>query len=220
MIKNLIFDLDNTIIKSEKNDALVYKEALRNFGYDEQDYWNIYLTIDKYEEIFSEEKNLYDKKELIDFINKELNRKYSYEFMDELLRVVGYWSEKIILSEEIIKKLFKKYNLYIYTNYFKKAQQERIEKIGYSKYFKEIFSADIYGSKPFKSSFQKVLQKMNATPDECIMIGDTKDKDILAANNIGMKSILYDYDGRRDIDNIKLKDYIVIRKIDELQEVL
>lgn len=200
MIKNLIFDLDDTIIKDEKSDALVYKEALKKLGYDEEDYWQVYCAIDRYEEIFTEEKNLYDKKELIDFINKVLDRNYSYELMDELLRVAEYWTENLVLSEETVKKLSEKYNLYIYTNYFQSSQKKRIEKIGYDKYFKEIFTADIYGSKPFKSSFRKVLNKIDTLPDECIMIGDSKTKDVLAANNIGMKSILYDYNGKRDVN--------------------
>lgn len=220
MIKNIIFDLDDTIIRDEKSDALAYKEALSNLGYDEDDYWKVYCAIDRYEEVFTEENNFYNKKELIDFINKVLNKNYAYEFMDELLRVAEYWTKNVILSEEIVKKLSEKYNLYIYTNYFKESQQKRIEKIGYSKYFREIFSADIYGSKPFKSSFEKVLKKINATPDECIMIGDTKNKDILAANNIGMKSILYDYDGMRDKKDIKLENYIAIKNIAELLEIL
>lgn len=220
MIKNLIFDLDDTIIRDEKSDALVYKEALRKLGYDEEDYWNVYSAIDKYEDIFTEEKNLYDKKELIDFINKVLNKNYAYELMDELLRVAEYWTKNIILSEDTVKRLSEKYDLYVYTNYFEKSQENRIEKIGYSKYFKGVFGADIYGSKPFKSSFEKVLKKINATPDECIMIGDTKSKDILAANKIGMKSILYDYDGKRDKKDIELENYIVIKDMDELLDII
>jgi len=161
MIKNLIFDLDDTIIKDEKSDALVavkeeYRklgiatklmkqaeeiartkeikkiwlfsgfhrkdahELYKKLGYDEEDYWQVYCAIDRYEEIFTEEKNLYDKKELIDFINKVLDRNYSYELMDELLRVAEYWTENLVLSEETVKKLSEKYNLYIYTNYFQK----------------------------------------------------------------------------------------------------
>ena len=80
--------------------------------------------------------------------------------------------------------------------------------------------ADIYGSKPFKSSFEKVLKKINATPDECIMIGDTKNRDILAANKIGMRSILYDYDGKRDKKDIELENYIIIKNMDELLDIM
>ena len=220
MIKNLFFDLDDTIIKDDKSDAEVYKKALRKCGYNEDDYLNIYVAIDKYESIFTEEYNLYDKKEIIDFINKTLNKNYSYNLIDKLLRESSKWTKRVILTEDIVRKLSKKYNLYIYTNYFKASQVKRIETIGYSKYFKKIFSADVYGSKPFKSAFQKILDEIGAIPEECMLIGDTKSKDILAANNIGMKSILYDYNGKRDNKEVEAENYVVIRNIEELLEIL
>ena len=37
MIKNLFFDLDDTIIKDDKSDAEEYKEALKKYGYNEED---------------------------------------------------------------------------------------------------------------------------------------------------------------------------------------
>ena len=44
--------------------------------------------------------------------------------------------------------------------------------------------------------------------------------DILAANNIGMQSILFDYDGKRDNKAIELKDYIVIKNMNDLDKIL
>ena len=131
-----------------------------------------------------------------------------------------YWNKKVFIEEDIINKLSSKYNLYVYTNYFKSAQEKRLEKIGYLKYFKKVFAADYYGSKPFKSSFEKVLKEINAISEECIMIGDDKANDILAANNMGMKSILFDYNGRRDKKEIEAKDYIVIKDMKELEKIL
>lgn len=220
-VKNIFFDLDDTIIKHEKRDILAYKEALKNCGYDEKDYLKVYTQIDAYEKKFTEKKNGFDRKDLIDFINKTLNKNYSYKLMNELIRTVGkYWIGYILLEEEIVKKLSEKYNLYIYTNFFLESQQKRIELIGYSKYFKKIFASDIYGGKPFKSSFIKILEELNVKTEECIMIGDTKGTDILAANNIGMKSILFDYDGKRDKKEIKAENYIVIKDMKELLEIL
>ena len=46
MIKNVIFDLDNTIIKDSESDALYYKEALRKYGDNEDDYMKLYNVID------------------------------------------------------------------------------------------------------------------------------------------------------------------------------
>lgn len=221
MIKNLIFDLDNTIILDKDSDSEFYKEALRNCGYDEGNYYNIYMAIDEYDKLITEESMYYNKKEMLNTINQVLHTDYSINLVDEIIRVIGqYWTKRIILKENIVKELVKKYNLYIYTNYFHEAQEKRIENIGYLNYFKKVFGADEYGSKPFKKSFENVLKEMNSKPEECIMIGDDKTRDIMAANNIGMKSILYDYNGKRDKKEIELKNYIVINDMEELLKIL
>ena len=221
MVKNLIFDLDNTIIKNKDTDCLYYKDALRNCGYDEINYYNIYMAIDEYDKLITNEHMYYNKQEMLDTINKILNTNYSIKLIDEISKVIGkYWIEDVILKENILSKLSEKYDLYIYTNYFHEAQKNRIENIGYSKYFKKIFGADEYGSKPFRQSFENVLKEIDAKPEECIMIGDDKSRDIQAANNIGMKSILFDYNGKRDKKELKLDNYIVINDMERLLEIL
>ena len=215
-IKNLIFDLDGTIIASQKEDYLVYKEPLKKLGYNEDDCLKIYMTIDDYEKSFTDEKNIYDKKDMMNFINQRLNKNYSFELIEELILAGRNWMKEVIISKNIIEELSEKYNLYIYTNYFYECQNGRIEGIGYSKYFKKIFSSDIYGTKPFKSSFERVLKELKTKADKCIMIGDTKAIDIAAADNVGMKSILYDYNGKRDKKEIIANNYTVIKNMEEL----
>ena len=123
-------------------------------------------------------------------------------------------------KELFIEYLASKYNLYIFTNYFEDAQSERIKNIGYEKYFKGIFAADKYGSKPFKKSFENVLNKIEAKPEECLMIGDNKSRDILGASTVNMKAILVDYNGFRDVKDIKLDNYIAVSDINEIKDIL
>ena len=52
------------------------------------------------------------------------------------------------------------------------------------------------------------------------MIGDDKAKDIMSANKVGMKSILYDYTGKKNEKECNVKDYIVVRNFDEVLEIL
>ena len=140
MIKNIIFDLDNTIILDLEDDAEYYREALRIAGYDESDYYNIYCAIDEYENLITEENIYYEKNALLYLINKSLGKNYSIELIDAINYVIGkYWSKRVLLNENTVKYLSEKYNLYVYTNYFEEAQVERINNIGYSKYFKKVF---------------------------------------------------------------------------------
>ena len=52
------------------------------------------------------------------------------------------------------------------------------------------------------------------------MIGDSKLTDIACANSVGMKAILYDYNGRRDFKDVQLNNYTVIKKMEELLNLL
>ena len=133
-IENLIFDLDNTIILDKDEDIETYKEALENLGYNSEDYYKIYSAIDETEELLTEDDVYFTKEKTLNYINKKLNRNYTIELLDELSNSVGkYWIKNILLDQKIVEYLYKKYNLYVYTNFFEKGQYERLQNIGYDK---------------------------------------------------------------------------------------
>lgn len=220
-IKNILFDLDNTLIENQEEDVLWYKKALSNLGYDENDYMNIYNAIDQYELTLSEENNFYSKQSMLDFINTSLGKSYSIELIDELNKYIAkYWTKHPFIDEKTLQYLSSKYNLYIFTNWFKDAQAGRLENIGLLKYFKDIFSAEYYGTKPFKSTFENVLDTLNCKADECVIIGDSKYCDILGARNVGMNAILFDYNGSRDKSDIIVDKYSIITELKQLEDLL
>lgn len=220
-IKNILFDLDNTLIKNEDDDMLYYKEALSNLGYDENDYNRLYDVIDDYETTFTEKENFYSKNEMLDFVNKKLNKSYSIELIDEVNKCIAkYWIRHPFVKIDTLQYLSSKYDLYVFTNWFSNTQSKRLDNIGIIRYFKNVFGADYYGSKPFKSAFQNVLQKLNCLPNECVMIGDSKLNDIWGARNIGMNAILFNFDGTRDKSDIIVDNYSVISNLTELEKLL
>ncbi len=220
-IKNILFDLDNTLIENQEEDILWYKKALSNLGYDENDYMNIYNAIDEYAFTLSEENNFYSKQSMLDFINISLDRNYSIELIDEFNKYIAkYWIKHPFIDEKTLQCLSSKYNLYIFTNWFKDAQAGRLENIGLLKYFKNIFSPEYYGTKPFKSAFENVLNTLRCKADECVMIGDSKYCDIFGARNIGMNAILFDYNGSRDKSDIIVDNYSVINDLKQLEFLL
>ena len=220
MIKNIIFDLDNTIIEDKDDDALHYKEALRNCGYSENNYLNVYNALDDYEQTLSEENRFYSREAVIEFLNKKINTNYDIKLVDELNIVIGkYWTTPF-LSEDTLKYLASKYKLYVFTNWFEVAQTERLQNIGYLKYFTREFGSDTVGAKPFLSSYNTVLENIGALPSECIMNGDNKKCDILGANNAGISAILFDYNGKRNKKDIFSSDYKVVTDLKELENIL
>lgn len=221
MIKNIIFDLDNTIIEDKEDYILYYKEALRNCGYNEDNYLNVYNLLDDYDCSLNENNRFYSRETAINFLNQKLNTNYDIKLIDELNRVIGqYWIKYVLLSEDTLRYLSSKYNLYVFTNWFESAQTERLKNIGYLKYFSRVFGSDTIGAKPFKASFDNVLNFIGASSEECIMVGDSKKNDILGANNVGIKAILFDYDNNRDKKEIFAPNYEVVTDLKELEKIL
>lgn len=221
MIKNIIFDLDNTIIENKEEYLSYYKEALEAFGYDKNDYSAIYELISEYECSLKADERFYDKQKLLDFINKRLNKNYDIGLIDKIAELMGkYWTKYVFLDNSTLDYLGQKYNLYVFTNWFKDSQTERLKNINYLKYFSDVFGSDTVGAKPFKASFEEVLNNIGASPEECVMVGDNKALDILGATNAGIHAILFDYDGMRDRKDIKVNNYTTIKDLKMLENIL
>lgn len=219
-IKNILFDLDDTLIVSSGQE-IWYKEVLSNLGYNPNDYKDVYDAIGEYELSVTEENCFYDKNEILDFINNTLNRNYSISLIDEINKIVGeYWITQSLVQESTLKYLNSKYDLYIFTNWFKGPQWRRLEKLGFSKYFKDIFSSEQYGAKPHKIAYLNVLKALNCNANECCMIGDSKLCDIVGSKNVGMEAILFDYDGNRDKKDVIAHNYSVVTDLKDLEKIL
>ena len=225
MIKNIFLDLDNTIIKDEDEDAEYYKIALEKLGYNPEDYYRVYEAIDLYEADLTEDNSCYNKEDCLEYINKYLNKNYSIELIDLLSEIVGiYWTKRIMIPEEVIKKLSERYNLYVFTNFFAESQLLRLKTIRYDKYFKKVFGADEYGLKRFEKSFHNVLGEINAKPEECLFIGDSLEGDVIMPKKIGMEAILFDYDGKRNKKELLKEDenynYKVMTDFNQIFELI
>ncbi len=236
MIKKVFIDLDNTIIKDEIEDMNCYKNVLQGLGFDPDDYAKVYEAIDEYEASLTEENPKYVLKDMVDFINHALGKNYPYELatkLNEVIMVEWAKEERVLIPEHIMEYLASKYELYIFTNYFQDVQTRRIENIGYLKYFKKIFGADVYGAKPHKSCFKKALEEACGNTNmsgeeyqealsEVIYIGDSKRSDIAFAKNIGIRSVLFDETGMNDLVDVDLGDYKydVIHNWNEITKIL
>lgn len=212
-MKKIIFDLDNTLMMFDKKYINTYCDVLKNNNLDSSYYQalSLFESVGKYEM----QGNKYNKQELLDFINKDLNRNYKLKLVDEILDIIGNcWINPVSLElVDTLKYLSTKYELYVLTNWFTESQTKRLDNVGILKYFKEVVGADIVNPKPAIEAFNYIIKDTNLK--DCIMIGDNIDTDIKGALNVGIKTILYDY------KNI-YKDFAYdrITKIEELKEML
>jgi len=82
----------------------------------------------------------------------------------------------------------------------------------------EIFSPDVLGlQKPDPEAFLAVLEKMQADPEETVMVGDSLENDILPALSLGIKPILLD---RENKTKEAVPPIIKIKTLKELKKYL
>ena len=200
-IKNLIFDLDNTLydfstIWKESN-KLVYK----------------YLKYDKiasYEEFFKHYKAINNM--LVDEVLKgnmklrEIRNKRLKLTLEEFGIILNeedcniYYEkqfdfiiESIKPNEEVnlwLSRLCKKYKMILLTNGKSYEQREKLAKLGLENLFELYISGETHISKPKAEAFINVLEKENIVASETMMIGDSLYYDINPANKLGMKTCL------------------------------
>lgn len=212
MIKRIIFDLDNTLMIWDNDYYVTLDQTFK--------YFNI-----------SYDENI--KNRLIDVVNdyEDKHDIFKYEYMNELMRqysnidlsnnFVEKWIEflgsAIPCDEDLelietLEYLSNKYELVVLTNWFTKSQKERLKNYGILKYFKEVIGTDLVKNKPNEESYIKACGPYK--PFECIMIGDSLEKDVNGALNCGLNAILFDYKDKYDGKIQKVK------KISDLKNIL
>ena len=171
---------------------------------------NLYNSIGKYEK----SAGIYKKQELLDFINNDLNKDYSVDTFNKLLDAISNnWISFVPNgTEDVLKYLSSKYELYVLTNWFSECQGKRLEHANLLKYFKEVVGADKVKPKPNTDGYLYIIG--DSKLEDVIMIGDNPDIDIKGAKDVGCKSILADYKNKySDYDNR-------ITDIKELMDIL
>lgn len=216
MIKRVIFDIDNTLIpwKEEYYDEINKVLDSLNIEHTKDDY-------NKIKEAFSEYENEYytfDRKLMLDYINKYTKKQYPKEF---IYGCTNRWADSVPqkLDESVInmlKYLKDKYQMVILTDWYADQQIERLEKLNILKYFSKIYSAENVKRKPFKEAFLQAIE--DNKPEECIMIGDNFERDIKGALNAGLQAIYYN--PKNNVIKDENSKYYTISRLDEIMNIL
>ncbi len=139
------------------------------------------------------------------------------EIMEEL---VGMWNASWMLArpypdvEKALAELKKKYTLVLISNTDSISVQKVLEKYNLRPYFDNVFFSFEMGLlKTDKDFLTQVVGQLNVGVEDCVMIGDSIQSDILPAKHLGMPTILMDRKGRREMDPS-------IRTLKELETML
>lgn len=200
-IKNLIFDLDNTLYDFskiwEKSNKLIFEYLKYDSVVSYEEFFRLYKSVNN--ELL--EEVLQGNMKLVELRNKRLMltlEKLGILLTDEDCRFYyekqfEFILESIELDEEInswINRLSKTYNMILLTNGKSYEQRMKLKKLGLENIFKLYISGETYISKPKEKAFINVLEKENIVASETMMIGDSLHHDINPANKLGMKTCL------------------------------
>lgn len=228
--RHLFFDLDHTLwdfdANAEESLSEIYKFfALESKAIEPFDrFYTTYLNHNailwnRYEKGFINTDELKWRRmwrTLLDF--KIADEKLSKEMSEYFLEILPTKKRVFEYTYEILDYLTeKKYSLHLLTNGFEKTQRRKLNSAGLSKYFKNIITSEISNSvKPKKEIFEYALNKAQGKIEECIMIGDNLNADILGAKNAGMDSIFVNHINT----NCGEEPTYVIRHLKELESIL
>lgn len=136
---------------------------------------------------------------------------------ERLERLIGMWNKSWMLAKpydevaEELQRLKGKYKLILVSNTDSFSVNKVIEKFRLKELFDEIFFSYQVGLiKTDQEFFSGVLEKTNLDPESCMVVGDSIQSDMKAAENAGIKGILIDRKDKREfqpkIKNLKELD--------------
>jgi putative hydrolase of the HAD superfamily len=101
-------------------------------------------------------------------------------------------------THETLAYLKSKYVLHIITNGFKEVQAVKLQASNLKQYFAEVITSECVScSKPDKKIFQHALERAGVKAQNCLMVGDSLEADILGAHNAGIDQVFFNPEKKR-----------------------
>ncbi len=203
-LKHIFFDLDHTLWDFDKNSA----ETLHFLFYKYNFHLYTNASIENFIEEFHKANRILWKAYDNNQINKHEMRTKRIEmtfdavslphnmlpssFNDEYLSICPTKGNLLPHALEVLNYLHAKYDLHILTNGFEDIQHIKMSTSGLNPFFKNVFTAEKIGlKKPDKAYFNYIIDTINTSKNECVMIGDTYETDILGAHHAEIKAIFF-----------------------------
>ena len=224
-IKHIFFDLDHTLWNFEKNSTLTFKFLLDkyNITIDLQKFLKVYMPINfSLWNLYRDDKitKEYLRHNRLKSTFEKLNIKIDSGLIDEISNdyVKHLPDNNFLLPNAIpvLDYLFQKYTLHIITNGFTDVQNTKISNSNLNKYFSCIIDSETVGvKKPHSKIFNYAYNISKAAyKNECLMIGDNYQADVMGALNNGFKAIHLNSNNESYHENsIIITDLISLKEI-------
>lgn len=233
MKKTVLFDLDNTLYDydpAHKKGLIASYKVLKKY---------MKISSDKFRRLFkfsrleihqelsgtasSHNRTLYFQR-LIEKTHKTVESRLILKLAD------AYWKnflDRMKLKKGVIKTLKelkkKGFKIVIISDLTTKIQLKKLIKLKINDYIDFLVTSEEAGSeKPHSIMFLLALNKIKVSPEEAIMVGDSKKSDISGANAIGLDTILITKKKekfKKEVEDYSKPNYI-IKEIPEVLNIL
>jgi len=190
MIKTVVFDLDDTLY-----DELDYcRSGFKAVA----EFLSNLVDVLSPEEIFDslwQQFTAGNRTKTFNAALDDLGVSYDDQLIPKLIKTYRSHNPKIKLpddSAKVLRQLSKKYTLALLTDGFLPAQQLKVQALKIENYFKCIIYTEQLGRqfwKPSPLGFEKLMQELNAKPQNTAYVADNEEKDFIAPNKLGFLTI-------------------------------
>lgn len=225
MIKNILFDLDDTILDFKKAEKTALFKTFEELGLTAND--QIAQKYSRYNisqwkrlelgEITRQEVKVNRYRLLFNDIGVCKSPELATEIYEKNLAVGHFFINGAL---DLIKNLYNDYRLYLVSNGSKSVQTGRLESAGISPYFKGVFiSQDVGYEKPNIQFFEKVFSSIdNFIKDETVIVGDSLSSDIKGGINAGIKTVWFNPNRETNTSTI-IPDYEIF-SLPQLEQLI
>ncbi len=201
---HLLIDLDDTLWDFRRNSKIAMQEIYNDYElnqyYDSfESFYDVYMAKnhqlwEQYakgeitKDFLSLERFLYPLR-IVGNENVELAKKLGEDFLYRTTMQTNLVDGAIEMLEYL---KVKGHTLSIISNGFVEVQYTKLRRSGLLPYFTNVFLSEEVGyQKPDIRFFQIVLEKLNVSPAECLVIGDNLQTDIQGAQNANIRAVFY-----------------------------
>ena len=190
MIKNVLFDIDDTLFPSTEFASLARRNALNamvgmgmDVSYDELSH--------RLHAIIHKKGSNYPKH--FDTLCRDLGVKSPARYV--AAAIAAYHDTKTAIQPfptvplTLLKLRESRYRLYVATNGNPTKQWDKLIRLKIGFYFDDVFVSEEVGEDKGEAFYRKVLKAIGAKPSECLMVGDREDVDIWPAKKVGIHTV-------------------------------
>lgn len=198
MIRNILFDLDDTLFDFHKAEKIALAKTLTHLGIDPNEetlalYSKINAAHWKRLELGEIDRNgvkVGRYRELFKAVGVDADPVAATAYYESMLAIGHYFIDG---APELLEELYGKYRLYIVSNGTAKVQEGRIGSSDIARYMENIFISEQVGAdKPSRKFFDicfAAIPDFNA--DETVIIGDSLTSDIKGGINAGITTVWF-----------------------------